>query len=57
MRLLHKAVEARWDGERCKWAVKIENLETGKVFEDTADALITAIGSLNEYGHPGTERY
>ena len=49
MKLLHKAVEAQWDDKGSKWVVKVKNLATGEVFEDTADALITAIGSLNEY--------
>ena len=49
MRLSHKAVEARWDEETSKWVVKVENIKTGEVLEDTADALLTGIGALNEY--------
>ena len=48
MNLLHKAVEARWDEKSLKWAFKVKNVMTGEVFQDTADALITAIGSLNK---------
>ncbi|MCJ1478111.1 hypothetical protein MMC13_006787 [Lambiella insularis] len=52
MKLSHKAVEARWDEKASKWRVRIENLGSGEVFEDTADALLTGIGVLNEWKWP-----
>ena len=60
MRLAHKALEARWDEKASKWTVKIENLQTGEVFTDSADALMTGVGALNEWrwpGIPGIEEY
>ena len=48
MKLSHSVLEARWDDKTSKWRAKIENLRTGEVFEDTADALMTGIGVLNE---------
>lgn len=52
MKLGHKALEARWDENVAKWRVKLEKMDTEEVFEDEGDALITAIGSLNEWKWP-----
>ena len=48
MKLSHKAMQARWDESISKWIVTLQNIPTGEVFEDTADALFTGIGVLNE---------
>ena len=48
MKLSHKAMQARWDESTSKWVVTLQNITTGEVFEDTADALFTGIGVLNE---------
>ena len=52
MKLGHKALEARWDQEEAKWRVRLENVKTKELFEDSADALITAVGALNEWRWP-----
>lgn len=52
MKLGYKALEARWNEGAAKWRVKLENVKTGVVFEDQGDALITAIGALNEWRWP-----
>jgi len=52
MKLGHKAVEARWDPKAIKWKVKLESMKTGEVVEDESDALITALGSLNQWTWP-----
>lgn len=52
MKLGNKALEARWDEGAAKWRVKLENVKTGEVFDDQGDALITAIGALNEWRWP-----
>ena len=52
MKLGHKAVEAKWDDDAAKWRVKLRNMKTGVGFEDESDALITAIGFLNEWKWP-----
>ena len=56
MKLGRKALEARWDEKVSKWAVKLVNVGTREVFEDQADALITAIGALNEWRWPPIPR-
>ena len=52
MKLSHKALEARWDEKTSKWTVKMENVKTGEVFEDSADVLMQGIGVLNEWKWP-----
>ncbi|MCJ1292903.1 hypothetical protein MMC34_004456 [Xylographa carneopallida] len=52
MKLSHKAIQARWDESTSKWVVTIQNITTGEVFQDTADALFTGIGVLNEWKWP-----
>ena len=52
MKLRHKCLEARWDEHCSKWIVKIEDLGSGKVVEDTADVFMTGIGALNEWKWP-----
>ncbi|KAL9074886.1 MAG: hypothetical protein Q9161_002025 [Pseudevernia consocians] len=46
------ALEASWDEGAATWRVKLENVKTGEVFNDQGDALITAIGALNEWRWP-----
>ena len=52
MKLGIKALEANWDEESAKWTVRLENIQTGEIFEDVADALLTGIGVLNEWKWP-----
>ena len=52
MRLGNKALEARWDEGAAKWRVKLENVKTGRVFQDSSDVLLTGIGVLNEWQWP-----
>ena len=52
MRYGHKGVEARWEECTSKWHVKIEQVDTGKIIEDSADVLMTGIGALNEWKWP-----
>jgi cation diffusion facilitator CzcD-associated flavoprotein CzcO len=49
MKLGYKSLEAKWDDKTSKWNIKMINLRTGEEFVDTADALLTALGILNEY--------
>lgn len=52
MKFGHKCVEARWDEPTSKWHVTVQQLDTGKIIEDTADVLMTGIGALNEWKWP-----
>lgn len=46
IRLNHKIVGATWVEETQEWVVKVENLETGEVFEDMCNVLVNASGVL-----------
>jgi cation diffusion facilitator CzcD-associated flavoprotein CzcO len=48
----HKCIEARWNEQTCKWTVKVENLDTGLIVEDTGDVLMTGTGTLNDWTWP-----
>ena len=45
-------LEARWNTETSRWHVRLQVLKTGETFEDTADALFTGTGVLNEWKWP-----
>ena len=55
MKFGYKAVEARWDEKAAKWRVRLQHMTTGEVIEDSADALISALGALNEWRWPSIE--
>lgn len=48
----HKCIEARWNEQMCKWTVKVQNLDTGLIVEDTGDVLMTGTGTLNDWVWP-----
>ena len=52
MKLGYKAVEAKWDERFSKWKVILEDIRSGRKFEEESDVLISAIGSLNEWNWP-----
>ncbi|KAI9756558.1 MAG: hypothetical protein M4579_003817 [Chaenotheca gracillima] len=52
MQLEREVLEARWHDDEAKWTVKIRNVQTGEVFEDSADVFISAIGILNKWKWP-----
>jgi cation diffusion facilitator CzcD-associated flavoprotein CzcO len=52
IKLRTQALEASWDSEAAKWVVTLKNIETGQVFQDSADALLTGIGVLNDWKWP-----
>ena len=55
MKFGYRAIEARWDEKAAKWIVKLQHVRTGDVFENSADALISALGALNEWRWPAIE--
>ena len=52
LHLKHRVIGATWSESEGKWTVKIEQLETGIVFEDKAEILMNAGGYLNKWKWP-----
>ncbi|KAM5361894.1 hypothetical protein ACJZ2D_012839 [Fusarium nematophilum] len=48
----HAVKECAWDAGQKIWRVKIHNIKTGEVFEDTANVVISAKGGLNQIMWP-----
>lgn len=60
IKLKHQVTEARWDQQEGKWHVKVKDLKTGQVKEDTADFVAYATGLLSKPQWPklpGREKY
>lgn len=47
-----KVVDARWDDSRGQWNVKVEDVSSGKIIDDTCDILINASSILNNWRYP-----
>ena len=52
MRFNRQCIEARWNDTTSKWTVRLEDLGTGEILEDTADVFMTGIGILNKWEMP-----
>ncbi|KAK1981582.1 hypothetical protein LZ30DRAFT_760505 [Colletotrichum cereale] len=60
IKLRHRVVGATWSQEKGKWAVAVQNLETGKETVDEADFVLYATGLLSKPkwpSIPGRESY
>lgn len=60
VKLRHQVQEADWNPTDAKWEVRVQSLETGEVFTDRLDFLITAIGRFNAWKlpeYPGMDEY
>ncbi|GME49208.1 putative flavin-binding monooxygenase protein [Neofusicoccum parvum] len=55
IKLEHAVRECWWEEGEGKWHVKVEELRTGRVFEDQAEVLISARGNLNTMAWPNIE--
>ncbi|GIJ81528.1 hypothetical protein Asppvi_000027 [Aspergillus pseudoviridinutans] len=55
MKFHHRCIEAFWNEATSKWHVKLMNLETGHIFEDIGDVLMTGVGALNRWEWPNIE--
>ena len=51
-KLKHEVLEADWDLKYSVWRVKVKNLNTGEVFNDKFDFVLTAIGRFNDWQMP-----
>jgi cation diffusion facilitator CzcD-associated flavoprotein CzcO len=47
--LQHQVVNARWDEEKGVWRIRVQNLQTGELFDDWCHFLIGASGILKYY--------
>ena len=52
IKLSHKVEECNYNESTGKWHVKVTNLVSGDVFEDTSDILVNARGGLNNINWP-----
>ncbi|KAK2750490.1 hypothetical protein FQN55_002090 [Onygenales sp. PD_40] len=48
----HQVAGATWNEDSGKWTVKVENLKTGEMVEDSADVVINCAGVLNKWKWP-----
>ncbi|KAK2811062.1 hypothetical protein FQN50_002397 [Emmonsiellopsis sp. PD_5] len=48
----HQVSGATWNEDSGKWGVKVENLKTGEMVEDSADVVINCAGVLNKWKWP-----
>ncbi|RFU27187.1 hypothetical protein B7463_g9146, partial [Scytalidium lignicola] len=48
----HKVVGAEWNEEAGMWTVRVENVLTGKILEDSAEVVINCTGALNNWKWP-----
>ncbi|KAL2796550.1 hypothetical protein BJX66DRAFT_323869 [Aspergillus keveii] len=47
LRLRHEVQRAEWSDELSQWQVRIQNLDTGEIFTETAYFFVSAAGRLN----------
>ncbi|KAE8146765.1 hypothetical protein BDV25DRAFT_45725 [Aspergillus avenaceus] len=52
VKLKKRVIEAVWDEQRSKWQLKVQDVETGAVYSDLCDILISATGALNNWKWP-----
>ncbi|KAL2395806.1 FAD-binding monooxygenase tazF [Exophiala dermatitidis] len=52
VKLRHRVVALSWDDGTGQWTVRVENLATGRVFDDHADFIIDGGGVLNRWKWP-----
>ncbi|KAJ9266407.1 hypothetical protein DTO212C5_6330 [Paecilomyces variotii] len=52
VKLKQKVVDARWDDEKSKWMIQVEDVESGSRTGDSCDVLISGTGALNDWKWP-----
>jgi cation diffusion facilitator CzcD-associated flavoprotein CzcO len=52
MTFRHRCIEASWNEVTSQWHVKLINLDTGLIIEDSADVLMSGVGALNQWEWP-----
>ena len=55
VKLRHKIMQVAWRDDESKWRMIIQDLETGKEFEDVVDIVIDGGGILNRWKWPNIE--
>lgn len=52
VKLRHEVASCTWDALAKKWRLEVKELQTGNVFQDEADVLISARGNLSDPAWP-----
>ncbi|KAI0490332.1 flavin-binding monooxygenase [Xylaria cf. heliscus] len=52
VKLSHEVISCRWDGKVKRWLLDVRRTDTGDVFQDDADVLVAARGSLSNPSWP-----
>ena len=52
IKLQHKVCEARWEDSEGAWKLRVQELVSGRSFEDICDIFIYACGYLNDWAWP-----
>ncbi|KAI0525603.1 flavin-binding monooxygenase [Xylaria bambusicola] len=52
IKLLHEVVSCTWDNKAKKWVLSVRKVDSGEVFQDDADVLVVARGSLSNPSWP-----
>ncbi|EXJ82626.1 hypothetical protein A1O3_06439 [Capronia epimyces CBS 606.96] len=52
VKLRHRIISLSWDDEIAQWAIRVQDLETGREFEDHADVVLDGGGILNNWKWP-----
>jgi cation diffusion facilitator CzcD-associated flavoprotein CzcO len=55
IKLRHRTLGLSWDEGTAQWTIRVEDLETGREFEDHADLIIDGGGVLNRWKWPDIE--
>ncbi|KAH6672644.1 hypothetical protein F5X68DRAFT_141085 [Plectosphaerella plurivora] len=57
IKVSHAVQSCTWDGPQRKWHVKVKNLKTGELVDDTADVIISCKGGLNQIMWPKVKNF
>ncbi|KAF7114789.1 hypothetical protein CNMCM5793_000328 [Aspergillus hiratsukae] len=52
VKLKQQIIEAVWDDSKSKWQLKVQDIQTGSVYSDECNVLISATGALNSWKWP-----
>ncbi|KAH6984737.1 hypothetical protein BKA56DRAFT_481176 [Ilyonectria sp. MPI-CAGE-AT-0026] len=52
IKLQHEVTRCRWDDTLNKWHLTVQQVDTGEIFTEDADVVISAKGNLNQFAWP-----
>ncbi|KAL1999871.1 hypothetical protein VTN02DRAFT_3873 [Thermoascus thermophilus] len=47
-----RVIEARWDEENSRWLLQVQDVDSGSVYQDSCNVLISCTGALNDWKWP-----